>query len=48
MQDNGTWRVGDDFMQAFMRKVVEARMRKIGATDVAMPAFPAPPKKPSP
>jgi len=48
VQDNGTWRVGDDFIQAFMRKVVEARMRKIGATDVAMPAFPAPPKKPSP
>ncbi|WP_454902930.1 hypothetical protein [Variovorax gossypii] len=46
VQDNGTWRVGDDFTQTFMRKVVEARMRKIGATDIAMPAFPAPPKPP--
>jgi hypothetical protein len=48
VQDNGTWRVGDDFMQTFMRKVVEARMRKIGASDAAMPAFPAPPSPPPP
>lgn len=48
VQDDGTWRVGDDFMQTFMRKVVEARMRKIGASDAAMPAFPAPPSPPPP
>jgi hypothetical protein len=46
VQDNGTWRVSDDFAQTFLRKTVEARMSKLGAADVAMPAFPTPPPPP--
>jgi hypothetical protein len=49
VQDNGNWRMGDDFAQTFMRKVVEARMSSLGVMDAAMPATlsPPPPVPPS-
>lgn len=47
VQDNGNWRMSDDFAQTFMRKVVEARMNSLGVMDAAMPATqPLPPPVP--
>ena len=34
--DDGEWRVGDDFAQTFMRKVLEARMGSIGVPAVSV------------
>ena len=34
--DNGGWRVGDDFAQTFMRKVLEARMGSIGVPNPSL------------
>ncbi|QNK67591.1 hypothetical protein [Variovorax sp. PAMC26660] len=39
VQEDGTWRVGDDFPQTFTRKVLEARLSSLGVMDAAMPAF---------
>lgn len=48
VQDGGNWRMGDDFAQTFMRKVVEARMSSLGIMDAAMPATPSPSSPPPP
>lgn len=36
VEDNGNWRVGDDFAQTFMRKVLEARMAGMGVPSTSM------------
>lgn len=37
VEDNGNWRVSDDFPKTFVRKVLEARLSSMGVTDAAMP-----------
>ncbi|MDQ0080557.1 hypothetical protein J2W35_000887 [Variovorax boronicumulans] len=37
VEDNGSWRVSDDFPKTFVRKVLEARLNSMGVTDAAMP-----------
>ncbi|WP_426392998.1 hypothetical protein [Variovorax sp. R-27] len=37
VEDNGSWRVSDDFPKTFVRKVLEARLSSMGVTDAAMP-----------
>jgi hypothetical protein len=37
VEDNGNWRVSDDFPKTFVRKVLEARLNSMGVTDAAMP-----------
>ncbi len=37
VQDNGAWRVSDDFAGAFMRKVAEARLKSMGLAGAALP-----------
>lgn len=37
VQENGDWRASDDFPKTFTRAVLEARMKSMGLTDVAMP-----------
>ncbi|RTQ36813.1 hypothetical protein EJP69_03465 [Variovorax gossypii] len=36
VEDNGNWRVGDDFAQTFMRKVLEARMAGMGVPSTSI------------
>jgi hypothetical protein len=37
VEDNGSWRVSDDFPRTFTRRVLEARLKSMGVTDAAMP-----------
>lgn len=37
VEDNGSWRVSDDFPKTFTRKVLEARLRSMGLSAVDMP-----------
>lgn len=37
VEDNGSWRVSDDFPKTFVRRVLEARLSSMGVTDAAMP-----------
>lgn len=37
VQDDGSWRVSDDFPKAFTRTLLEARLKRMGVTDAAMP-----------
>lgn len=37
VEDNGSWRASDDFPKTFTRKVIEARLKRIGVVDAAMP-----------
>ncbi|MGJ7615448.1 MULTISPECIES: hypothetical protein [unclassified Variovorax] len=37
LQANGNWRVSDDFSKTFTRSVLEARLKRMGLTDVALP-----------
>jgi hypothetical protein len=37
VQDNGNWRMSDDFAKRLNRAVLEARLTRMGVTDAAMP-----------
>lgn len=37
VEDNGNWRVSDDFPKTFVRRVLEARLSSMGVTDAALP-----------
>jgi hypothetical protein len=37
VEDNGGWRVSDDFSRTFTRRVLEARLKSMGVMDAAMP-----------
>lgn len=37
VEDNGSWRVSDDFPKTFTRRVLEARLKSMGVADAAMP-----------
>jgi hypothetical protein len=37
VQEDGGWRVGDDFAKTFTRRLLEARMKRMGLADAALP-----------